>query len=336
MVAAARAVGVEVGRSHAALLKVARRRRIGRDGARRRDVVGRDEVPEARQRVSAFHGCGRRQLAGHAVEVRRAPHVGGRLVPSERVGGLAAQLLPRRIAVVQAARAVCVQRFVHARRHERVDLRIGRPDVGQMHRRAVCARAERVVQQIHVHRARQRVGDHERGRGQVVLRHVRRDAPFEVAIARQHAGQLDLVCHVMQRIHHGPRVADAAHAPETARVKAQGAQTLHEPRPLQQKLGGLAARREDGLHPRLGGKSRFGGFLRHEAARQHHARIGGRRAARHRRDSDRTMADLARFAANLHRHALAPVKPALGAHRKEAIAHARKRNAVVRARRAGK
>ena len=109
VVAAARAVGVEVGRSHAALLQVAGRGRVGGNGTRRRDVVGGDEVAQQRQRASGLNGLRRGGLALHAVEVRGAAHVGGRVVPAERVAGFAAQRGPGRIAVVQAARALLVQ-----------------------------------------------------------------------------------------------------------------------------------------------------------------------------------------------------------------------------------
>ena len=76
VVAAPCAVRVEVGRHHAALLQVARRRGVCRNGARGGDVVGGDEVAEPRQRAGAHDGLGSRRLAPHAVEVRRAPHVG--------------------------------------------------------------------------------------------------------------------------------------------------------------------------------------------------------------------------------------------------------------------
>ena len=100
MVATTGAVGVEVRRNDAALLQVLRRRGVQRDAARRRDVVGGDEVAQERQRTRVLDGLGRRRLRAHAIEVRRAAHVRGGFVPRERVGRLAAKLLPGGVAVV--------------------------------------------------------------------------------------------------------------------------------------------------------------------------------------------------------------------------------------------
>ena len=164
VVAAPGTIRVEVGRRHAALLQVAGRGRVGGDGACGRDVVGGDEVAQQRQRAGAHDGIGSRGFAPHAVEVRRATHVGGRIVPGERITRLASQRSPRRVAVVQAPRALLVQIAVDVALHERGDLLVARPDVGEVHRGAVRARAQHVVLEVDVHRARQRVGD-DRGRG---------------------------------------------------------------------------------------------------------------------------------------------------------------------------
>jgi len=70
---------------------------------------------------------------------------------------------------------------------------LGRPDVGEEHVRAVRVLPERVVDQVDVHRPGQRVGDDERRRGQVVHLHVGVDAPLEVAVARQHRADRQVV-----------------------------------------------------------------------------------------------------------------------------------------------
>ena len=58
----------------------------------------------------------------------------------------------------------------------------------QVHVVAVGVGAQRVVHQVDVHRAGQRVGDDQRRRGEVVHLHVGVDAALEVAVARQHRG----------------------------------------------------------------------------------------------------------------------------------------------------
>ena len=335
VIAATGTVGVEVRRNDAAFLQVLRRRGVQRDAARRRDVVGGDEVAQERQRTRVLDGLGRRRLRAHAVEVRRAAHVRGGFVPRERVGRLAAKLLPGGVAVVQAARPLLEQLLRGETLQQVGDLGVGRPDVGQLHRRAIGALAQHGVGQIHVHGASQRVSDHRCRRAQVVLRHVRRDAALEVAVARKHAGKLQVVGDIMQRRHNGAGVADAAHAAEAARVKAQVTQSIHQAGTLKQQLGGMAARSQDALHPRLGLQPRFGGLLGHQTGRQHHGRVGGGGAASHRGDGKRAVTQLACLAVHVDRFLLAQVKAAIGANLMEALLRLLKENAIMRARRAG-
>ena len=139
----------------------------------------------------------------------------------------------------------------------------------------------------------------------------------------------------MQLVQDGTRVADAAHAAEAARVEAQRPQPVQQPGALQQKLGGLAARSQHALHPRLGLEAGVGSLLRNEARGQHHRGVGSRRAAGHRRDGQRAVGQLARFAVEIDRHVLGQVEAALVAHGAEALLRLGQRDAVVRARRAG-
>ena len=335
MVAATGTVGVEVRRNDAAFLQVLRRRGVQRDAARRRDVVGGDEVAQERQRTRVLDGLGRRRLRAHAIEVRRTAHVRGGLVPRERVGRLAAKLLPGGVAVVQAARTLLEQLLRGETLQQVGDFGVGWPDVGQLHRRAVGALAQHGVGQIHVHGASQRVSDHRCRRAQVVLRHVGRDAALEVAVARKHAGKLQVIGDVVQGRQNGAGVADAAHAAEAARVKAQVAQAIHQAGTLKQQLGGMAARSQDALHPRLGLQPRFGSLLRHQASGQHHGRIGGSGAAGHRGDGKRAVTQLACLAVHVDRFLLAQVKAAIGANLMEALLRLLKEDAIMRARRAG-
>ena len=58
---------------------------------------------------------------------------------------------------------------------------------------AVGVCAERVRLEVEVHRAGQRVGDHQRRRREVVHLHVGVDAALEVAVAREHRGDREVV-----------------------------------------------------------------------------------------------------------------------------------------------
>ena len=68
------------------------------------------------------------------------------------------------------------------------DLLVRRPDVAEIDRVAVRARAERIGGEVDPHAAGERVRDDERGRGEIVGLDGRVDAPLEVAVARQHRG----------------------------------------------------------------------------------------------------------------------------------------------------
>ena len=81
VVAAPRAVLVEVRGLHAALLQPLAGRARGLDVAGGRDVVGGDAVAEQRQHACARDIDERRRVLAHAVEVRGALDVGRSLVP---------------------------------------------------------------------------------------------------------------------------------------------------------------------------------------------------------------------------------------------------------------
>ena len=228
-------------------------------------MIGRDEVAEVAEHTSAFDGILARNLAGHAVEIGRAAHVGRVIVPREGVARLGAQGLPRGVALKHVCGALLVQVGRHELVHKSGHLVGGGHDVGVEHGISLSVRTKGILLQIDVHGAGDGVGDDVGRLHQVVLRHVRRNAALEVAVARQHAGQFDVVGHGMHGLGQRARVANAAHAAETAGEKAQLAQGLSESRPLEQKLGGAAAGSQDGLHPGRRRKPALGSVARHEA-----------------------------------------------------------------------
>ena len=193
MVAAARAVAVEVGLDDAVVDQVLAGGRGVLDRAGRRNVVGRDRVAEDAER--ACLGDRRRGARRHreAVEERRLGDVGG-LRPVVHLAVDALDLLPELARILLDLAVVGGEGFpVHRVFHERVDLVGGRPDVADPHVLAVLALAERLRHQVLHHRAGDRVGHHQRRRGEEVRLEVGVDPRLEVAVARQHGGAYEVV-----------------------------------------------------------------------------------------------------------------------------------------------
>src|SRR5699024_9642406 len=99
VVAATRAVGVEVLALDAVLHQVPARGRVRLEGAGRRDVVRRDRIAQLRQDARAGDVRDRGGLERHALEVRGLPDVGRLVVPLEDVAGRGVQLLPAGVTV---------------------------------------------------------------------------------------------------------------------------------------------------------------------------------------------------------------------------------------------
>ena len=186
VVPAPRAVRVEVLALDAVLDQVAAAGAVRLDGAGRRDVVGRDGVAGPDEAAGAGDVVDGSGLAAHALEVRWAAHVGRVGIPGEE---LALGHVERAPAVV-AREDVGVGPAEHVLLHrlgDRVgDLARARPEVAKEDVVPVAVRAERLVDEVDVHPARERVGDDERRRGEVVRLHLRVDARLEVPVAREH------------------------------------------------------------------------------------------------------------------------------------------------------
>ena len=65
-------------------------------------------------------------------------------------------------------------------------LLLRRPDVAEVDLLALVVLRQRLVHEVDVHRAGQGVGDDQRRAGEIVGLHVRVDAAFEIAVAREH------------------------------------------------------------------------------------------------------------------------------------------------------
>ena len=236
------------------LLQVQPRRRVGLDRARGGDVVGRDRVAQQREHARTLDVGHVGRLGRHPLEVRRQVDVGRLLVPREAVAGRHLQRVPALVA----GEDVVVGGAEHLRAHRALDgladLLARRPQVAQIDVHAVSIDADRVVDDVRVHRARQRVGDHQRRRRQVVHLHVGVDATLEVAVARQHRDDRQVVLghRLRHRARQRPRVADARRAAVADEVEAERLEVVGQPGVVEVLRHDLRARRQRRLHPRLG------------------------------------------------------------------------------------
>ena len=118
---------------------------------------------------------------------------------------------------------------------------------------AVGVRAERLGGQVDVHAAGQRVGDDQRRRGEVVGAGVGVDPALEVAVAREHRAddQVLLVDRRRDLLRQRAGVPDAGGAAVADEVELELVQVLVEPGLLQVLGDHGRARRERGLDPGL-------------------------------------------------------------------------------------
>src|SRR5207249_2266938 len=106
----------------------------------------------------------------------------------------------------------------------------GRPDVAQEHG-SVAADPERLVVEVDVDAARERVRHDERRRGEIVGADFLPNAPFEVAIPREHRAYDEIAFRDRRGYGLGQRsrVADARRAPVADQVETQRLERLREP-----------------------------------------------------------------------------------------------------------
>ncbi len=187
----------------------------------------------------------------------------------------------------------------------RVDLAAGRPDVLEEDLLALLVDAERLLGDVDVHRAGDRVGDDQRRRGEIVRAHVGVDAAFEVAVAGQHRGgdQIVLVDRFGDFLRQRPGVADAGGAAEADQVEAERVEILLQARLLVIVGDHLRARRQRGLHPRLHLEALGDRLAGEQAGRDHHARVRGVGAGGDRGDHHVAVAEIVALPARPRRPA---------------------------------
>src|SRR5579885_342778 len=99
VIAAARAVGVEIGGLDAVRDQILPGRSVGAEGTRRRDMVGRHTVSEHREDAGALEVGEAAGLGADSVEERRRLHVFGFLIPTEPLAARHIQRAPSLVAV---------------------------------------------------------------------------------------------------------------------------------------------------------------------------------------------------------------------------------------------
>ena len=186
MIAATRAVLVEVGGRDAVFNKPFScwGRRL--DRTRRRDVVGGDLVAEKRKNARALDIGDRVRRMRQTREIRRIAHVGRLIVPFVGFAFRRRNRLPMRIAGEDIRIGVAKQFARDVLAYETIDLGVGRPDVAQIDSGSRRVVANRFARQIDRHCAGERESDNERRRSEIIRLHVRIDATFKIAISRQH------------------------------------------------------------------------------------------------------------------------------------------------------
>ena len=255
-------------------------------------MIGGDRIAEHAQGARTGDGTNSRRRQRHPVEERRVLDVRRIRIPGVKIALLLRQASP----VVVAMEHVRVLRLEHLgldrAQNLFFDLLRAGPDVAQEHW-AVLAHAERLGTEVDVHATRQRVGNDERRRAQIVEARQRIDASLEIAITRKHRRDDELVCfdRFGDRHRQWPRVADAGGAAKSHDVETELLQRAHHAGLLEVIRHHLGAGSQARFDPRLRRKSLGDGVSRQKSGRQHHAWIRGVGAAGDRGDHDGAVAN---------------------------------------------
>ena len=184
------------------------------------------------------------------------------------------------------------------------DLLRRRPDVAEVDLVAGVVLAERLREQVDVHPARERVGDDERRRGEVVRLHLGVDPGLEVAVAREHGADHEVALRdgdgdlLRQRA----RVSDAGRAAVADGVEAELLEVVRQAGAVVVLGHDLRPGREARLDPGLAAEAALDRLLRQQAGSDHHLRVRRVRARGDRGDHDSAV--LERVVGSLDRHAL--------------------------------
>ncbi len=186
-------------------------------------MVGGDLVAEQAQDAGTLDIGDAGAALAHADEVGRVLDIGRIVVPGVGLARRNLHGLPVDVALEDVSILALVQFAGDVFQDEFLDFVRGRPDVLEEHRIAILVFAERFTGQVDLHRARQRVGDDQRRRCEVVRLHIRRHATFEIAVAGKNAGcnQALVVDCLGDRRRQRAGIANAGGAAEADEIEAE-------------------------------------------------------------------------------------------------------------------
>ena len=238
-------------------------------------MVRRDAVAEDHERACVHDRGGRDRLRRHTVEIGRLLDVFACRIPGVALRCGNVERAPLVVAREDVGVARAKGRFGDGLRDRRVDLRVRRPDLAQIHGLPRGIDSERLRDEVHVHAARERVRDHKRRRREIVCAHLRVDAALEVSVAGKNGGHDHVVFRDVVRDVVGKRaaVADARGAAVTDEIESDLVEVGREARLLEIVRDDFAAGRKARLHPRLARDAAFHGLLRDEPGADHHGRV---------------------------------------------------------------
>ncbi len=246
------------------------------DVAGRGDVVGGDRVAQQRQDAGIVDVGDARRIAGDGLEEGRILDVGGVGVPDIGLGIRHLDRLPLLVTVEHGA-VLLVEHGGVELLHGVGHFLLGGPDVFQIDRLTVIAGAQRLLGQIDLDAAGERIGHHQRRRGQPVGLDQRMHPAFEVAVAGEHRshGEVGVLDRLLDGVEQRAGVADAGGAAIADQIEAKVVEIGRETGGIVVVGHHLGAGGERRLHPRLAHQALLGRLLGQQAGGHHDAGVGG-------------------------------------------------------------
>ena len=318
VVAAPRAVAVEVFHLDAVLPQVAARGRVRLDRTGRADVVGGDGIAQQGQRTRAADVVDRVGRRAERGKERRLLDVGRSGVPRVGRARRARHVVPERVLRLEVGIQAAIIRGVGGACQQLLYGLRTRPQVAQIDVVAVAVASHRLAGQVDVHPSGERERHDQRRTHQKVGTDVLVDAGLEVPVAAQHAGGHDAVAGhgLLDGRVERAGVADAGRAAVADGLEPQSVEGGLQAGLLQIFGHHARTRSERRLDARTHGQAAFDRGFGDHARGQHHARIGGVRARRNGGDQHVAVPD---FLAALISYGVPPVEggffygePALG------------------------
>ena len=333
VVAAARAVGIEVLGLDAVRDQIFSGGAIRLNRAGGRDVVGGDAVAQHGERAHAVQIAEGDGLQRHVFEIRRMLDVGGFFVPGVEIAFGDRQRAPVLVAGENVGIFLAEHFAGDGSAHGCFDF-LGRgPDIAEIDGLAGFVVAERFVDDVEIHASGKRVGDDQRRRGEIIRAAERIDAAFEIAIAAEHrdGDEIIVLDGFADRFGERAAVADAGGAAVADEIEAERIEIGPQAGFFDVIGDDFGAGREAGFHPGLGLQAALDGFFGEQAGAEHQRRIRSVGAAGDGGDDDRAVGEIELVAIVLH----ADVLGGVGERFFEGCFGLRERHAILRALGAG-